>query len=170
MPISGFFSCSPNNRVDSQIDILIDRLCTERDRAGRVSFLTPTAEKIKKCAAGYTNFNLIHRISEFVKSVFGYSDWQLARDALRSSLVGRNFTLFSNDVVLATADKILGSLAKANEQNVFVSAILSYDAALRNMNDELIGIGPDRFELGQYEFNVVRAPARNFSNPRLLFN
>jgi hypothetical protein len=84
MPISGFFTCSTNNRVDSQIDILIDRLCTERDRGGRVSFLPTTPEKIKKCAAGYTNFNLI--------------------------------------------------------------------------------------ELGQYEFNVVRALARNFSNPRLVFN
>ncbi len=164
MPVSDVFGCAPNNRLDSQIDILIDRLCTERNRMRAYN-----SQQIKKCVASYTTFNLIHRITEFVKSFFGSSDWQLARRNIYSSLMVSNLNIFSDEQAKATADKILGSLAKSNEQNVFVSSILSYDIALRIMSDELINTAPDRFELGQYEFNVVRAPVV-LSNPRLLFN
>ena len=175
MLISGSFRCFPNDRVDPQFDILIDRLCTERDRVNPSQniFLINQAQKIKKCVAGYTTFNLFHRISEFVKSIFGGSDWQLARSALHSSLVGKNLTIFSNGQAVVTADKILGTLAKGNEQNLCISPILSYDRALRMINDDLINVGPDRFELGQYEFNVIRSSPGNSpvqTSPRLLFN
>jgi hypothetical protein len=170
MPIFG----PANHRIDPQIDILIDRLCTERDRnnPARKIYLSDNAQKIKRCVAGYTSFNLMHRVTEFVKSFFGISDWQRARDALFQSLVGRNFTIFVNDQASAAADKILGPLAKSNEQNLLVSPILSYDRALKIVNDELINIGPDRFELGQYEFNVIRVSGNSLtlSSPRLLFN
>ncbi len=159
MPIFG----PANHRIDPQIDILIDRLCTERNRMRAYN-----SQQIKKCVASYTTFNLIHRITEFVKSLFGSSDWQLARRNIYTSLVVRNANIFSPDQATATADKILGSLAKSNEQNVCVSAILSYDRALKIMSDELVGIAPARFELGQYELNPVAPVTR--SNPRLLFN
>lgn len=174
MPFLGPLSCSPNNRVDPQIETLIDRLCTERGQgsSARKVYLSDTAQKIKTCVAAYTTFNLIHRITEFIKSIFGGSDWQLAKNVLHSSLVGRNLSIFSNDQAMTTADKILASLAKSNEQNVCVSAILSYHKALKTMNEELAGVAPDCFELGQYEFNVLRPPGTTLAmaTPRLLFN
>ena len=130
---------------------LIDQMCLEEnsDNDNQV-FLSESAEKISDCVAGYSHFNLLHRIWNALKAVFGCSDWQKAREVLRDSLIGKNFTILSSQEAKIVADRLLQGLVLEN--GLFHSS--TFDGALWQLQSSLYRSLPTHihFRLGQLGF------------------
>lgn len=141
-----------NTGVNQIAQQLIDQMCLEINRTdnSRV-FLTESSRIISDCVAGYTHFDLLYRICNAIKTLFGCSDWQKARDALCVSLLGKNFAVLTYPQAKTIAHRLIEMLI---EENAHPSS--DYNHGLQRLHAEFFtSLSNVPFELGQLSFSSL---------------